>query len=373
MRILLVAGTLIPKSGWGTYAAGVATGLKDAGHEVLVLVNEANDLIDVPQKTGLPPPLTLLDSVVARLRAKILIARTVGSFQPDVIHVLLEPYALAMPGTSVPWVMNLHGTYGVLPLHMPKVRGALLKAYRRTSGCLAASDYTASRVLDAVEKADSKETAEALQKKIRVLTLGIDTSSITMNAPHADALKRILFVGEVKPRKGVAELIEGFAAFKKLSGVPCRLDIVGKCAMEDPYVSALLHRIKELGLQQDVTLHGETEDTALDALYSKASAFAMLSISHGDHFEGFGLVFLEASARGIPTVGSFDSGCREAIDEGKSGYAVPAGEADTIAERLRWILEENKIKPENCRRWAEAHSLKRQTEECVELYEAVTK
>ncbi len=323
MKILLVASTLIPKNGWGTFALGMAQGLKKAGHNVHVLTNEKNPDVDVPQSGGLPPPLTLMDSSAARFRAWAVINAKLLTFRPDITHVLLEPYALAMSTVRKPWVMNLHGTYGVLPLKFSRTRTPLLHAYKRAAGLLAASTYTQERVKSAVGVVGGKEQAEALVKKTRVLTLGVDVSAITMNTPHGGGPKRILFVGEVKPRKGVLELIEACGIFKQVSPVPFHLDLVGKVDMEDPYVLSILKRIAALGLKQDVTLHGQVDDKTLNDLYANADVFSMLSISHGDHFEGFGLVFLEASARGIPTIGSFDSGCREAIEEGNPATPLP--------------------------------------------------
>ncbi len=371
MKILLIASTLIPKNGWGTFALGMAQGLKDAGHDVHVLTNEVNTAVDVPQSTGLPPPLTLLDSSTARLKAWTVINAKLLTFRPDITHVLLEPYGLAMSTITKPWVMNLHGTYGVLPLSMPHAKATLLKAYKNAKGLLAASDYTLSRVREAVKKQSGEEKAMNLVKKTRILTLGIDASALTLNTSSAGGPRRILFVGEVKPRKGVKELIEACGALKRISKTPFHLDLAGKLDMEDPYVAELRTRIAELGLKESVTFHGQVDDDTLNALYAKADLFSMLSISYGDHFEGFGLVFLEANARGIPTIGSLDSGCKEAIDDGKSGYAVPADKPELIAERMKWILEEGRIKPADCRAWAEAHSIERQARECIATYESV--
>jgi phosphatidylinositol alpha-1,6-mannosyltransferase len=84
------------------------------------------------------------------------------------------------------------------------------------------------------------------------------------------------------------------------------------------------------------------------------------------------LVFLEANARGIPVIGSMDSGCKEAIAEGVSGYAVDAFDPMAIAERLQWILVDKRIAPEECKAWAQRHSIDQQVDSIAQVYREVT-
>lgn len=97
----------------------------------------------------------------------------------------------------------------------------------------------------------------------------------------------------------------------------------------------------------------------------------MLSKTDGIYFEGFGLVFLEANAHGIPVIGSRDSGCAEAIDEGKSGYVVDAFDQKMIVERMHWVLDEKRIDRAECRRWAEFHSISKQVDQIEMCYRSV--
>ena len=59
----------------------------------------------------------------------------------------------------------------------------------------------------------------------------------------------------------------------------------------------------------------------------------MLSINDGKAFEGFGLVFLEANAKGMPCIGSINCGAEEAILNGKTGYIVDPYNFKEVAQK----------------------------------------
>mgnify|MGYP003350277809 CR=1 FL=1 len=58
---------------------------------------------------------------------------------------------------------------------------------------------------------------------------------------------------------------------------------------------------------------GDVPDEELSRIYDRADIFAMTSINHGDSIEGFGLVYLEAAAHGLPIVAHDVGGVRDAV------------------------------------------------------------
>src|SRR3990167_9576567 len=114
MKILLIVSSLQPNTGWGTYGRNTVRGLKKRGHTVQALTHEAGS---EGEQAVLPEPHHLLGSPLLRLRTAWKIRRAIQEFQPDIVHILVEPYALVMPFVSMmtrkmpPWVLSLNGTY----------------------------------------------------------------------------------------------------------------------------------------------------------------------------------------------------------------------------------------------------------------------
>ena len=80
------------------------------------------------------------------------------------------------------------------------------------------------------------------------------------------------------------------------------------------------------------------EETKL-AWYGAADVFALPSLHVGRKFEGFGLIYLEASASGLPVIGTLDSGAEDAIEHGGTGLLVPqSGVTGALADAIISLL-----------------------------------
>jgi glycosyltransferase involved in cell wall biosynthesis len=140
--------------------------------------------------------------------------------------------------------------------------------------------------------------------------------------PYRGGDVRLLCVGRLIPIKGHIVLLRAFAAARKQ--VPgLRLDIAGRGPLE-PALRALA---KELGIEQAVGFLGYVapvqraiEDSAIVVVPSMG--------------EGFGMVALEAMERARPVVAAEIGGLGELVEDGVTGYLVPAGEAGPLADAL---------------------------------------
>ncbi len=178
----------------------------------------------------------------------------------------------------------------------------------------------------------------------------------------------IIAVGAVKERKGYLQAIDALAAYRDKYKTPFRYEIFGSLDHDPAYVASLRTKIAQYGLQDCCFLHGPVSDGALRAAYAKADCFLLTSIQQGSNFEGFGLVFLEASAYGVPVIGPTTGGCPEAISEGKSGYVCDPNDAVMIAKRMDQILKDHTISAKNCRAWAEEHRIEKKVDELERVY-----
>jgi len=134
---------------------------------------------------------------------------------------------------------------------------------------------------------------------------------------------RILFVGHLIPRKGLHHLI---AALSRLPRADWLLDVVGDEAVDSAYAAALRRQVGVAGLEGNVRLHGRVSDAALAQRYRAAHLLAVLS------YEGFGIVYLEAMAFGLPVLAGVHGGAGEIVDSGVNGFLVePADAAETAA------------------------------------------
>ena len=136
---------------------------------------------------------------------------------------------------------------------------------------------------------------------------------------------RILFVGNLIARKGLHHLID---ALCRLPQADWRLDVVGDDGVDSAYAAALRRQIGAAGLEDNIRLHGRVSDSELAQQYSAAHLLAVLS------YEGFGIVYLEAMAFGLPVLASVDGGGGEIVRPGVSGFLVEPTDADGIAAHL---------------------------------------
>ena len=136
---------------------------------------------------------------------------------------------------------------------------------------------------------------------------------------------RILFVGNLIARKGLHHLI---AALSRLPPAEWRLDVVGDDGVDSAYAAALRRQIGAAGLEGNIRLHGRVSDSELAQQYRAAQLLAVLS------YEGFGIVYLEAMAFGLPVLASVDGGGGEIVSSGVNGFLVEPTDADGIAAHL---------------------------------------
>ncbi|MDA1292896.1 MAG: glycosyltransferase [bacterium] len=372
MKVLLVAQHAEPSDGWGTLARTTSLGLLHSGHEVEILMQKPSKDLQVTQHNGLLPPLELLRNPLFILHTAWKITSRIRAFKPDIIHVLAEPYALAFPYIPKrlrhPWVITGCGTYTILPFAKFFTGRMWRKVYRDTDYVLSISRYTESRILQELS-VRTPYLEDIVAKKMSVYTLGIEwPADKPQRQSHEE--KRLVFVGGVKERKGIREIIEACGTLKNTSAVPFHVDIIGSIP-DNVYTKALKSRVQELLLESNVTFRGHISEEELLQSYADADVFLMLSIPHGMHFEGYGLVFLEANAFGVPVIGPNDSGCTNAISDGKSGYTVDPKNPEAVAEALKKILEQGAIDSSKCIAWAKEHSVELQTKETEKIYETV--
>jgi glycosyltransferase involved in cell wall biosynthesis len=136
------------------------------------------------------------------------------------------------------------------------------------------------------------------EEKIKIIPEGVDLEKFNINVDASDINeklgneRKILFVGNLHPNKGVHFLIKSFALVKsRVDDV--KLVIVG----DGPLKHYLINLTKRLNIEKDVIFAGFVNDEDLPKYYASCDIFASASV-----LEGFGLIFLEAMALSKPIV-----------------------------------------------------------------------
>jgi glycosyltransferase involved in cell wall biosynthesis len=139
----------------------------------------------------------------------------------------------------------------------------------------------------------------------------------------------LLAVGALVPRKGYDILI---AALATLADLPWRLTIAGDRTRDPATAQQLEADIAHAGLTGRITLAGAVPDERLDALYEGADLFVLAS-----RYEGYGMGFAAAIARGLPVIGTAAGAIPETVPAG-AGILVPPDNAPALAAALCGLM-----------------------------------
>ncbi|MEO0820909.1 MAG: glycosyltransferase family 4 protein [Pseudomonadota bacterium] len=152
----------------------------------------------------------------------------------------------------------------------------------------------------------------------------------------------LLAVGTLSPRKGHDVLLEALATLPREGW---RLTILGAADLDPDHAAHLEARAEALGLTERVRFRGAADRETLEDHYARADLFVLAS-----RYEGYGMAYTEAMARGLPVLGSEVGAVREATLD--AALLVPPGDPEALAaalSRLIGSVEERRALAERCR------------------------
>jgi phosphatidylinositol alpha-1,6-mannosyltransferase len=265
-----------------------------------------------------------------RVRGRIKFGLELGSVQashPD-SWVLFSHLSLARAHAYLPTFVRrpygvfLHGIEAWRPLGSLE-RGLLRGAAVR----MANSRFTARHVMLANPDIGAIEVCPlAVPPAAPSHSSHDDTSSAVDIGPQA-----VLLVGRLSAAeryKGHDALLEVWPDVAK-AHPEARLVFAG----DGDDRARLTQKARALGIADRVIFCGFVSAGALSALYSRARLFAMPSRG-----EGFGLVYLEAMAHGLPCIGSIHDAAGEIIEDGVIGFLVDQADGESLKARLLALL-----------------------------------
>src|SRR5215472_17766636 len=146
----------------------------------------------------------------------------------------------------------------------------------------------------------------------------------------------VVCVSRMVPRKGQDSLIRAWPAVRARSLCDPLLLLVG----DGPYRPALDRLVRRTGVADSVQFTGPVSWDDLPAYYDAGNVFAMPCRTRraGLDVEGLGIVYLEASATGLPVIGGDSGGAPDAIIDGETGYIVPRRDEEALTDKLVQLL-----------------------------------
>lgn len=244
-----------------------------------------------------------------------------GEIKPDlVLTYTIKPNiygGLACRMAHIPYAVNITGLGSaienggwlkkfVLALYRPALKGARVVFF---------------------ENAGNRDTlaATGVVPKGRDVVLhgaGVNLEDYPCQPYPQEGPVHFLFVGRVMHEKGVDELFAAAKRMKQQYGEQVEFHMVG--SFEEAY-KPVMDQLEQAGV---VKYHGYQSD--MKPFYAMAGCVVLPS-----YHEGMSNVLLEAAASGRPLITSDIPGCREAVENGVSGYLCPAKDADALYEAMR--------------------------------------
>jgi glycosyltransferase involved in cell wall biosynthesis len=358
MRIAIIGPDFPPTTGGeAEYAAQVASELQRRGHRVVVFSRPGNvgrdggyEVRDVLRgRQGCDrrslAGLAGFDIVHAMNAAWCWVSK-LG--KPTFLSIYGNDFISPNPvyGYDIKWRFNLpKGDRLDLWLAQRRTRAMMEKCLPLCRSIFAISDYTKRVFLSRYPACEGR----VVKAGVGVGTLFIDASAPVRTQGTVPSILTVCRLSE--PRKNVDLVLRALARLK--SDFAFCYTVVG----EGDQKWALTQLAAELGLSDRVRFTGRVADEELRSHYQQTDLFVLPSGVSSISFEGFGIVYLEANAMGVPTMALRAAGAAEAVDEGRSGFFVEREDVPSIESGLRSFLSGERVFiAEDCRRFAAGFS-----------------
>ena len=257
----------------------------------------------------------------------------------DVELVVIDPAlpaGLIGPSLDLPYAVVVHGAEVAIPARLPVLQPLLRKVLGSAAGVIAAGGYAAVEC----ERALGRDLAAF------VVPPGVDTERFSPVDDQERVRRRgrlglrpgsstVVSVSRLVPRKGMDTLVQA-AAILASEGRDLQVVIAGDGRER--------RRLRRLAVRAGAPVRflGRLSDDDVTALIGCADVFAMLCRTRwrGLEQEGFGIVFLEAAAAGVPQVAGRSGGAHEAVSDGETGIVLDPATPEAAAEAIGALLDD---------------------------------
>lgn len=351
MKILHINQYGTHRGGVEGYIADVSRALRAVGHDATLAYFEPHKSTDLlPGATRLAADASL-DGLIAQLD------RLIREIKPDVayIHAIYQPQVVSWIAKTLPTLAYVHGPYLVCPGFTQYFRRSRVACPRRSgAGCLLKAQTERCcfgrnpvghlrRLQDVLSFIDIYSQLPILVGSVFMRDLllrnGLVSEKISVLAPVLISTaaqtpqtisdpRQILFSGRLVPEKGLELLLDALTHIDR----PWKLQVAGD-GPERPRLEAL---IRENGLHDRVSFLGWCDEVEMEQLYAQSAFVVFPSLWP----EPFGRVGPEAAKHGRPVIAFDVGGVRDWLEDGVTGYVIPAKDVDALADCIQRLLDD---------------------------------
>lgn len=346
MNILLLTSEFAPANGGiGTYAREIASAAADLGAKVTVIApdyaqdNTGEDSTLRFDVRRFPGGLHSMRDLPAKIR---LVRRLLGAEHHDIIHAadwpFFIPLALSRRLTQARLLMTVHGT------EINETQTLLKRLAIRGTGVFGSrTEITAN----------SRYTRELFRERFavdaqRIKTVRLGVSDFWFAQRNGRAATRAAFgiasdrvvivtVARITRRKGHPVTLAALSTLPKELRKRILWLVIGPDGESD-YVKQLKHLVASVDC--DIRFLGALPDKEIRDIYGAADFFCLTGVPDSSgRVEGFGLVYLEAAAGGLPSVATAVGGVPDAVLDDETGLLMPPSIED-IARAIARLAED---------------------------------
>lgn len=364
MKILFITNELSEKSGWGRYSIDLITSLEKCGHEVSIVCEIKNPNFAFNQHDILSNPLSFRRNYILSSLSIFKFISISKDFKPDVVHCIVESYSLITFLFSLisrkNYILTAHGSFAIKPFRNYMYSFIQKFVYKRAKYIVAVSNYTKKQILFKVPTLSN----------ITVINNGISNYFLIRAKNNNRVIKPIILsVGALKNRKGFHISISAFV--EVANKFPDYVYYLIGDTSDIKYVDSLRNIISSAHLEHRIKIISDVDDQKLFEMYEQSKLFILTPVSDEYNFEGFGLVYLEANAFGIPVIGSLDNGGEDAINDGVTGFLTQKSSVSDVSKKISLLLSDDMLYNSlslNGKVYAEKMSWNYKIQEYIKLY-----
>lgn len=366
-KILFVTHNFPPiEGGISTFTYEIAAGIARLGTDVRILAPVCNPI-------HLPSGIKLVSfsekKIFKKFRRLAIILPLLSELtrKPDVVFLTsLHPYGLIVEILCAllrrPYILATHGSeiIRILSGHnwMKVEAWAARKSIKHATSVFAISNYTAELDLRLL----------ARERDIHVIPNGVNIEQFKPSSKKISTLNKwiqvdhdhpfvMLTVSTLTRRKGQIQIIKAMELLKEKYP-----QIVYIIVGDGPERSNLENEVQRGKLKDQVYFLGLVPYIEVLEFYHNANLFILTSRLIVDHpiegIEGFGIVFLEANACGLPVIGSRVGGIPDVVKEGETGLLVDPENPAEIADAIEILMNDEALRNrlgQNGIQWAREH------------------
>ncbi len=310
-----------PVTGVGHYALSLLRALPTAAPDIEFVVfglDPESGLLEMPSNIRLVP--------AGRFRhagrqawEQFELPRLAAREGVDVLHCpdFSRPLLCSVPVVNTIHDLSFYASKHYFPATKRVYKAAMAHYTVQRSALIAVSEFT---------RAELQRTFGISPDRVSVIYSGVDQATALSCEPASTPF--ILYVGTLEHRKNIVSLIDAYSVFRRTTGLPHRLLLVGARGFGWASIAEAATRSP---FRNDIEMPGYLDGSTVQRLYQSADVFVYPSL-----YEGFGFPVLEAMAGGTPVVCSNASSIPEA-GGAAAAYFDPFSPAD-LAEALDRVL-----------------------------------